>query len=120
MKTTKTIETHSCDICGNDGGYHKCEGCGIDICYNCVEDTALRLKEKKKNPNALRFQTEYGLSISSDPVYCKKCLNKSFKTKYLQKLIDFNDRIDRLYKFNHQEIEEFKKITEELKELRKK
>lgn len=61
MKTTKTIETKTCDFCGADDCYYKCLRCGKDVCYEC----------KKKA--GIEYQHSICCSGSGDGFYCHEC-----------------------------------------------
>jgi len=68
MKKLVEIEQTICDICGKREAYYKCNGCGIDICYECIE------------VHAVKYSHSLYCSGSGDGLYCNDCNEKLSKS----------------------------------------
>jgi hypothetical protein len=75
---TKTVEIFVCDQCGEEGEYHRdrCDGCGKDVCTNCVHHFAVSVDEVKPR----RYGTDnFGHTVTTcyeftfSGLYCGLC-----------------------------------------------
>ncbi len=89
MKVTKTVQLNICDICKTEECHYQCNGCKMDICYECQET------------HSVRYNVGVYHGGSGDAIYCRPCDVKLQSDKLhlaYQKIKDLRNESDVFYK----------------------
>lgn len=92
MKTTKTVEVWTCDLCKTEIGFQPtlCGKCGKELCYNCTERYNLRaMRLGKGQYPSLTIGERSGYQVQ----YCVPCAGEWVRALKELGFRDFGENI---------------------------
>lgn len=106
----KTVTIRQCDFCDSDEDcHHKCDGCGKDFCYDCMNDAT----------KIVEYRHALCVSGSGDGHYCLEC-DKKFEDDPLHiSYLVLKDLIDHRKQYIQTTDKQAKEVESRIRSLRK-